>query len=158
MSERNSKRSRGSSRRKRQSSSKSAGSTWTNGSMASSFFDLMRSANFCSKTPTMSAGVITGPWSLVISPWPLVIRHWRMTNDQGLMTKDELSFSRRGPFLGLDHEGQCLFGVGQFRGELDVAGARGNAHVDRLVFREVAHALDLVLNAHQAFEKCFGTR
>src|SRR4051794_9752367 len=58
MQLRMSKRSRSSSLRKRHTSSKSAGSTVTNGSIAWRFLDRIRSPNFCSSSATISAAVI----------------------------------------------------------------------------------------------------
>src|SRR5689334_15018491 len=61
MQLRNSNCRRGSFRRKRHTSSRSAASITTKGSIAPVFFDLMRLPNFSSRTAMMSAAVMRGP-------------------------------------------------------------------------------------------------
>src|SRR5438874_4500702 len=95
-----SNRSRGSSRRKRQTAAKSPGSTTTNGSMASGFLDLIAPPNCCSRVAMTSAGDMGQPQ---IGP--------------------ELGLGRLGPFLGLDHELVRLLHRAQLVGQADVAGA-----------------------------------
>src|SRR5947209_4183347 len=107
---------RGSSRRKRQTSTRSAAGTTTNGSMPSSVF-LTRSGNFSSRTAAISAGV--------------------------MVTRS--GFGRCGLFLGLAGEGVLLLdgllrvGVAQLRRQKDVAGPRRDRHLQRLAARQVLH-------------------
>src|SRR5207253_5770788 len=128
---------RGSSRRNRQTSTRSPGSTVINGSTASDFLSLIRLPNFCSRTPTISAKVI-------VFFSPLAPRPSRL--------------GRCGPFLVLDGERVGLRVVVELGRQLHIAGARRDRYLDGLLFRQVAHALDLVLNPHEPFEKCFRAR
>src|SRR4051794_3029515 len=108
--------SRGSSRRKRQTANRSAGSTTTNGSIASSLTDLILSPNFCWRAEAISLGV-TGS-----------------------------RLRRFGLFLGLDRELVRPLRRADLVGQGHPAGPARNGHVHRLGLGQVLHAADLVLD------------
>src|SRR4051794_30407680 len=98
--------------RNRQNSTRSAGSITTKGSIDSRFLALIFGPNFCSQTAMISAAVMAG---YLLS-----------------------GLGGGGQFLGSAGEGVLFLhrldriGVAQFRRQQDVAGPRGNRHVDGL--------------------------
>src|SRR5437588_7756191 len=110
------------------------------GSRASSFLLLMRSPKRCSRAVTMSVA--------------FMLSHSGRCGRRN----DESSLGGRRQLLLAFHVFVGLFRRVQLVGEQDVAGACWNGQGVRSILGVVLHALDLVLNAHEAFEQSLRPR